>query len=104
MNRDDDPTDQPHSIMGYSVGRWEEATLVVSTTNMNYPYFDSDGTPQSQQVEIVERFTVSDDETRLDHRMTITDPEIFTATAEMTRHYNWNPAEEIKPYECTLAE
>lgn len=104
MNSDVDVADLPHTPLGYSVGHWEDETLVVSTTNMNYPYFDSAGTPQSELVEIVERFTVSADETRLDHHMTITDPVIFTATAEMSRHYDWNPNEEIKPYECTLAE
>ena len=103
MNSDADVASLPGSPMGYSVGRWEDGTLVVETAHINYPYFDSDGTPQSGQVEIVERFTVNDDETRLDHHMIVEDPATFTATAEMSRHYNWNPNEEIKLYECTLA-
>ncbi|HIN92777.1 MAG TPA: hypothetical protein EYM99_08140 [Alphaproteobacteria bacterium] len=90
--------------MGYSVGRWEENTLIVSTTNINYPYFDSIGTPQSKGVEIYERLTLSEDDRRLDYRMTITDSETFTAPAEFVQHYIWEPREEIKPYECTLAE
>ena len=90
--------------MGYSVGRWEENTLIVSTTNINYPYFDSIGTPQSKAVEILEHFTLSEDDRRLDYRMIITDPETFTAPAEFIQHYIWEPREEIKSYECTLVE
>lgn len=94
----------PSTPMGYSMGHWEGDTFIVATTNIDYPYFDSSGSPQSEQVEIVERFTLSDDESRLDYHITVTDPETFTAPAELTLHYVWEPGEEIKPYECTLAE
>ena len=95
---------QPASTpMGSSMGRWEGETLVVTTTNINYPYFDSSGAPQSERVGIVERFTLSDEENRLNYHMTVTDPETFTTPAELTLHYVWEPGEKIKRYECTLA-
>lgn len=95
---------QSSTRMGYSVGHWEENTLIVSTTNINYPYFDSIGTPQSKTVEISEHFTLSEDDHRLDYHMIITDPKTFTTPAEFTQYYVWEPREEIKSYECTLAE
>ena len=96
--------DSPRTPMGYSVGRWEGDVLVVSTTHIDYPYFDSAGSPQGDAVEIVERFSVSDDERRLDYHVTVTDEETFTGPAVMTQHYIWDPGEEIKRYECTLPE
>ena len=57
------------SSLGYSVGRWEEDTLVVETTKVNWPWLDNSGTPQSEAAEFVERFTVSEDQTRLDYHV-----------------------------------
>ena len=104
MNDDADSAGIPASPLGHSVGRWEDGTLIVETTNIDYPYYDSSGTPQSRQVEVVERFTVITDEARLYHQMITADPAIFTAPAEIARHYDWNPNEVIKRYECTLSE
>ncbi len=95
--------DQPASPLGDSVGRWEGGTLVVETTNVSWPHFDSIGTPQSEAVHIVERFALSADETRLSYDVTVTDPATFTAPAEITGGaWQWIPGEEIKPFDCTL--
>lgn len=104
MNSDVDMASVPASPMGHSVGRWEDGTLVVETTKIDYPYFDSSGAPQSGQVEVTERFTVSAEEARLYHHVVVVDPAVFTAPAEISRHYDWNPDEVIKRYECTLAQ
>jgi len=68
------PETQPPSYMGYAVGHWEGDELVVTTTRINFPYMDIRGTPQSDAVETLERFTVSEDQTRLNYRLTVTDP------------------------------
>ncbi|MCZ6586300.1 MAG: hypothetical protein O6930_09820, partial [Gammaproteobacteria bacterium] len=90
------------SQMGFSVGRWDENTLIVTTTDVAYPFFDDVGTPQSPQAEIVERFTLSDDESRLDWNATIIDPVNFTEPVTLSGYWAWVPGEQIKPYECTL--
>ena len=74
MNRSEPPAGQPESILGYSVGKWENGALVVKTTHVDWPYFDAIGTPQSKSVAIEERYTLSTDQTRLDFHVTITDP------------------------------
>ena len=56
MGDDSDLGDLAPSSLGTSVGHWEGNTLVVKTSNINYPFFDDRGTPQSEAVEIVERF------------------------------------------------
>ena len=105
MNDRDDPGDQPATSLGYSTGRWEGRTLVVETTRVSWPYFDDIGTPQSEAVEIIERFTLSADQQRLDYAVRVTDPATFTAPAEISGgQYDWTPGEEIKPFNCTLSD
>lgn len=93
-----------YSRLGYSVGRWEDdRTLVVETSRINYPYFNDRGIPQSEAVEIVERFTLSEDETRLDWAATLTDPGTFTEPITMAElHWEWIPGNTIKPYNCVV--
>jgi hypothetical protein len=75
------------SPLGNSVGHWEGRTLVVATTKINYPRFDTSGTPQSANVMILEKFTLSEDQSRLDFHMTITDPSTFREPATFGRYY-----------------
>jgi len=92
--------DQPSSRLGYSIGHWEEATLVVRTTNLNWPHFDTVGIPLSDEAEIVERFIPSDDGRRLDLRMTVTDPATFTEPVELRKYWLALPGIQVQPYEC----
>ena len=103
MGSDREAEDQPTSSLGYSVGHWEDNTLVVRTNRINYPYFDDQGTPMSEAVEIVEHFTLSGDDTRLDWAATVVDPETFTEPVQMPEmHWDWAPGEELKAYNCTV--
>ncbi len=87
MDRVAPAEDAPWSSLGYSVGAWEDGDLVVHTTRVNWPYFDNAGTPLSENVEIVERFTLSEDQTRLDFEVTVTDPSTFTRPAVLTGYW-----------------
>ena len=99
----DSEADVPYSRLGYSVGRWEGDTLIVETGRINYPFFNDQGIPQSEAVEMVERFTLSADETRLDWTATLVDPETFTDPITMhDMHWEWTPANEIKLYNCVV--
>jgi len=103
INSATDPADQPTTPYGYSVGSWEEDnTLVVTTTRIDWPYFDDIGTPQSGQLELSERFTLSDDETRLDYLLTVTDPATLTEPVTFDGYWIWIPGEQIKRYDCAL--
>ncbi|MFP6827805.1 MAG: DUF6152 family protein [Gammaproteobacteria bacterium] len=102
MNADANADDQRVSHMGFSVGRWEGDTLIVTTTAVDYPFFDDVGTPQSPDAEIVELFTLSESDTRLDWEATVTDSLNFTEPVTLSGYWGWVPGEQIKPYECTL--
>jgi hypothetical protein len=96
-----DPATEPATPLGYSVGRWDGDTLIVATTRIDWPYFDDAGTPQSADVETVERFSLSDGGRRLDYAITVTDPATFTAPVTLDGHWVWVPGQVIKPYNCT---
>ena len=44
---------------GYSVGRWDGDTLEVTTTDIDWPWFDQSGIRQTEALHLVERFTPS---------------------------------------------
>jgi hypothetical protein len=95
------------SALGYSVGRWDNGELVVTTTRVNWPYFDIrdlDFVPQSEAVEIVERFRLSPDATELTMDITVTDPAAFTAPLVANDYSVWRyrPGVRVEPYNCTL--
>ena len=96
------PAGTAASPLGYSVGRWEARALVVTTTKINWPYFSQLGIPQSPNVSIVERFTPTDDGSRLDYEMTVTDAVNFTRPVVLSQYWLWLPSVRLLPYECAV--
>lgn len=90
------------SPLGFSVGRFDGATLVVTTTRISWPFFSQLGIRQSPGVEIVERFTPTADGSRLDYEMTVTDAATFTRPVVLRQHWLWLPMVTLLPYECTV--
>ena len=103
LDRTAPPADAPPSRLGFSVGRWDGDELVVTTTRINWPFFDNAGTPQSTGVEIVERYRLSADQTQLSFRVTVTDPVTFTVPAVIEGHW-LALGQTIDRYDCRLAE
>ncbi len=89
------------SSLGYSLGHWEGESLVVATTDVDWPWFDQSGVPQSADVQFVERFTPSPDGRVLTYTITVTDPATFTEPVTLERYWIWVPGEQIRPYDCT---
>jgi hypothetical protein len=93
--------------LGRSTGRWDGSSLVVTTTNIDWPYFQLyglEGVPQSTEMTIIERFTPSADGTELTYDIAATDPNTFTRTvsAEGYRTFRWQPGFEFLPQDCVL--
>ena len=103
MDRAVAPADEPHSRLGFSIGRWDGDSLVVTTTRVDWPFFDNAGTPQSSAVEIVERYSLSDDQARLSFRVTVTDPATFTVPAVIEGHW-LALGHTIDRYDCRLGQ
>ena len=93
--------------LGYSTGEWDGETLVVTTTDIDWPYFQLyglEGVPQSREMTIVERFTASADGDTLTYDLSATDARTFTqtVTAEGYRTFRWQPGFEFLPQDCVL--
>jgi hypothetical protein len=95
MNAAEGPVEP--SSMGHSVGRWENDTLVVTTTRIGWPYFNQLGVPQSDAVELVEYFEPS--ATRLDYRLVVTDPQTFREPVTLSKYWTWHEDEAVEVYE-----
>ena len=90
------------SPLGFSTGRFDGASLVVTTRRISWPFFSQLGIRQSPAVEIVERFTPAADGSRLDYEMTVTDPATFTRPVVLQQYWLWLPSVTLLPYECTV--
>ncbi len=108
MNSDAGAVNQPVSHLGFSVGRWEGDTLVVTTTGIDWPVsrFFTPVIPQSSEVEFVERFMLVEGGTRLVYDVTITDPVNLTQPVTAERYFVWGtrPGIDVQPYECAPHE
>src|SRR5262245_308688 len=72
------PQDPNPADMGYSVGKWDGDTLVVTTAGFNdQGWLDSAGHPQTESLRITERYRRRDFG-HMDFDITIDDPKVFT--------------------------
>jgi hypothetical protein len=101
MHATSPPAGTAPTPLGYSVGRWDGKTLVVTTTRVSWPWFSQLGIPQSPSVAMVERFTPTADGSRLDYEMTVTDPVNFSRPVALSTHWFWLPSVHLMPYHCT---
>src|SRR5438128_7326828 len=87
---------------GYSVGRWEDDTLVVETNNFrDDEWLDVQGSPMTDQARVVERFrrpTFG----RLEIDVAIDDPKAYTKP--FTVRINQRAAPDDEPFEFICNE
>lgn len=95
------PEDPSPTWYGHSTGRWEGGTLVVDTIGVNDRFWlDSEGTPHTEQLHMVERFTRTDF-TTLRREVTLADPGAFTRPFTVTYTARLGtPDSEILEYFC----
>ena len=95
----------PDSLMGYSVGKWEdENTLVVDTVNINYPYLNRVGISAGPDIETHERFVVNEEEGKLHYYLTVTDPWALTEPLERELLWVWEPGVQVGSYDCEVSD
>ena len=99
-------TEQPtNSHLGKSTGDWDGSTLVVHTTDIDFPYMDEYGTPLSSRAETTEEFSLSEDGRYLDWQLVVTDPGTLTDSFRIsTTRWQWLPGESLQPYDCADAD
>ena len=105
MDGAEPPADTPYAPLGYSAGRWDGDSLVVTTTHIDWPFFELYGlvgVPQSRAMRFVERFTPSDDNSTVRYDFAATDPASFTETVVYVNYvtFRFNPSLDFLPYDC----
>jgi hypothetical protein len=100
---------EPYTPLGYSAGRFDGETLEITTTHIDWPYFELYGlvgVPQTRAMRIVERFTPRDGGATVQYDFTATDPGAFTepVTYENYVTFRWQPSLDSLPYDCVEDE
>ena len=94
------PKDLAPSDLGHSIGRWDGDTLVVDTIGFNEKFWiDRQGTPHTDRLHLVERFTRTDFST-LKYEFTIDDPGAYTAQWTSGILLRWSAGQELFEYVC----
>jgi hypothetical protein len=101
--------DEPYTPLGYSAGEWDGEALVVTTTHIDWPYFELYGlvgVPQSRDMRIAERFTPRDGGATVQYDWEATDPAAFTETVAYENYatFRWQPSLDFLPYDCIEEE
>lgn len=84
-----DPEGLLQTKMGNATGRWEGNTLVVQTVNLTEEKLLDDLLPNSEQLEVTERFQLRGN--MLEDRITIKDPEYYTRSWDVVLTYKKLP-------------
>ena len=91
------------SYYGHSIGWWDGDTLVVDTVGYNESFWvDRRGTPHTDQLHTLERFTRTDSRTIKDE-LTLDDPGAYTARWNATFSLRWEAGTELFEYVCQQA-
>ena len=102
IHMDDVGSSPSPTWMGWSLGRWEDDTLVVDVTGFNgQTWFDRAGNFHSDALHVVERYTPISPN-HLMYEATIEDPNVFTApwTIRMPLYRRLEPNKQLLEYEC----
>jgi len=91
---------EPPGRLGRSTGYWEDDTLVVRTTDVDWPLLDDSGTPLAAGAEMIERFELDRARGRLSYTVAVTDPENLLEPAVWEGLWIWAPGVEVQPFRC----
>lgn len=95
---------EPAGHLGYSTGRWDGDTLIVTTTRIDFAFLDVLALPifipQSPDVHVVESFRLREGGNFLDYEMVVTDPATLTEPMTFRKYWKWRPGATVRPFEC----
>jgi hypothetical protein len=95
------PKDPNPSWMGYSVGRWENDTLVVETIGITTrAWLDALGHPRSEDMRIIERYRRRD-VGHMDYEVLLDDPKFYTRPFGYKTTMSLLPDTDLLEYICT---
>jgi hypothetical protein len=94
------PADADPVYLGFSVARWDGATLVIESSGFrDGTLLDESGLPHSESLHLTERYQLDKDGRTLHARFTIDDPKMFTrawdAKADYVRRVDYEIPEQV---------
>jgi hypothetical protein len=97
------PANLQPAYYGHSIGWWEGDTLVVDTVGFNEGFWmDRRGSPHTEQLHTLERFTRTDAAT-IKYEVTVDDPGAYTSTWKSGFNLRWEDGTELFEYVCQQA-
>jgi hypothetical protein len=96
------PENALHTWAGFSTGRWEGDTLVITTTHLKEGYLRRNGLPRSDRATLSERWIRNGD--FLTVMTIIYDPVYLTEPLVRTTDYELNVNQNIPPYPCGIVQ
>lgn len=94
------PKNLEPSYYGHSVGRWEGDALIVDSVGFNEKFWiDREGSPHTEQLHLIERFTRPDFNI-LQYELTVDDPGAYTASWTGGFLLRWSAGTELFEYVC----
>lgn len=100
LNMDKHPENIAPSSTGHSIGRWDGDTLVVDTIGLEEGVLShSSGMKHSDQMHVIERFSVNQDEMQLYRDYTIVDP-LYLEGETTGQDIMAYTTTEYTPYDC----
>jgi len=95
------PENGERTNQGHSIGRWEGDVLVVDTTLFaDHPDANGSGVPSGARKHLVERYSLSEDSTRLIVNFLLEDPEFLTETFSASKELLYSPHLRLYRYDC----
>src|SRR5881296_1248198 len=79
------PENAPHTLMGFSTGKWEGNTLTVYTTHIKQGWIRRNGVPQSDKATLIEHFIRHGD--LMTHVSIVNDPVYLTEPLIKTQNF-----------------
>ena len=97
------PANLKPSYYGHSIGWWDGDTLVVDSTGFNESFWiDRRGTPHTDRLRLLERFTRLDSVT-MKYEVTLDDPGALTRPWTAGFNLRWEDGTELFEYVCQQA-
>ena len=95
------PENGERTNQGHSIGRWEGDTLVVDTVLFaEHRSTNGTGVPSGADKHVVERFSLSDDGTRMIVAVELEDPDYLVGTFRATKELLYAPHLQLFRYDC----
>ena len=102
MDGRDHPDSYP-TLMGHSIGHWDGDTLVLETVGVEAGLFRPQGFPYTENLRLVERYSLIEDGDRMIAELIIDDPTYYAETWTVRKRYRRSESE-IMDYECIVRE